>query len=780
MAKCFKPSFFHEFVDIASPWGILPCKYLLSVPGVENTTGVECSYNSVASEPAFARSSTQAESAGELAVGPSDQTEAAPAADAVMEASAVPGDERAHQLSYPVVLYLTGKGEMRWADRVADWDGSQKLDPVVFQRFIVIVPLISQDSALFENNNNVNPDALWLLVRVALNRLGPVADCQRLSILGYSLGADSALKLGVRYGSCISSLGLFCGLYDFLPSSPDVEAKANLNGVSIRFFHALGDHYVPVQHTRKAFAFMTACLDTTETQREVVVDEPEPPSWDPFAQVEMDVHDCNTGSCSMWLVRDYVYRQNDSWQGWRQPRRHVFWPMILCNESTFGVFKWLGSNRRSTRVVPNAIFDVVLKRDVLCLCSKLPPPTGKVPPVPPCPAATLGFSIGIPASKGKGGIVEEAGAPAGLVVGPGFHFDGPATPWRRWNRHQLAAGRQDQQLLSGDLILQVNETKLDMRVMASQLWDPTCPHLRLCVLRPAGLEVAFSVTAMPLGNTGSPLEHCESREAHKRPREDSQEQLWERQLRGHFATGPSDGGCSPRAARAAKRDMADKGDGVVAALDAPCAEHPSNEREKLLGSRKFCEAACIELLAREYHALQARLRSTPRIELEALMQEPERQWKRSWKADAWLGLLATAEALKESSGFLALLASSPHAVRELLASFLGGPVPILVPPANAPVLKLLARLARARASLSTEPVQDWICSDDVRRELLLAAGAPVEKKQGSSAETPCKSMTATGEGRHEQMAVEKEAATGEMNTVCQDAQVSDSQEPTPV
>merc|ERR1719191_1067677 len=73
---------------------------------------------------------------------------------------------------WPVLLFLTGHGEIGKEDKVRYWfESAEALSDFALDRMIVITPVVSWENALCEKHK-FNTEALWLLFCTALSRLG--------------------------------------------------------------------------------------------------------------------------------------------------------------------------------------------------------------------------------------------------------------------------------------------------------------------------------------------------------------------------------------------------------------------------------------------------------------------------------------------------------------------------------------------------------------------------------------------------------------------------------
>lgn len=622
-------------VTIATPWGAAACDYLLSVP----------------------------------------QT-----ADQEREEPGRP---------WPVLLFLTGKAEIRNAHMVKDLiDGDKAMDAAARAHSVVIVPLVKEDSALFQDRNRVNVEALWLLLRTALGRLRSLVDCQRVCVTGYSLGADAALQLALRYGSCLAAVALFCGTYDFLPDEEGVEAAEQLRHLAVRAFHAISDTYVPVARTEAAFAWMCSRWGREPSPPGTVsLQDPAPPKWDASARLQFDVTECGSSERSMWLLQDYVLVSEDSWNGWRQKRKHVFWPLIYLQEETFGLFRWLRGHRSRANLVLDLAFKASLRRSLPC-CD-----------VPSCPAAGLGFCTSI-ATAAVGDDAERQA----LLVGPGFHLDDAESPLQLWNNAQAAHGWHEFRVMAGDLILQVNGLE-DARAMEAELQDPTKLEVDILLLRPFGLEQGSGYTRAVAveeqrGTRAPGFQeiaggHCQQLPAQKRQK-----------TGGHSAGGF----VAAMHRRGAFQWILLEGEAVdldaAAAMGLPpqqaaalrlCADV---ERSSWLTSWQRCQRLCSGFLTAECRRLCATLEAKQDEHLgplvRCLLLEPRRQLDSGRTLSAWWGLCTAEQALAlagRSPIYVLLLVTS---LRQRLAAFLGGTIPIALLPRGSP--RALDALAAAAAA----------------------------------------------------------------------------------
>lgn len=571
---------------------------------------------------------------------------------------------------WPILLFLTGKAEIEGADKVKNWvRGGEGLDPFAFANFAVIVPLVRYESALFHDTNSVNVEALWLLFRAAVCRLGSLVDCQRIYITGYSMGADAAMRIAASHGPTIAAVAVFSGEYQFLCTE---QASSQVQHLPVRAFHALGDHYIPARHTKNMFSWLCDTLDasTARQERVVSVSDPSPPSWDDTAQAEFDVTEC--GPRSMWLFKDYICKSGE-WKGYRRPRKHVIWPSVYNNEGTFGLFRWLLEHRSPARIKLDEVFEVALRRLPCC-------------DIPSCPINQWGFSTGFVSS----GSVDT------LLVGPGFHFDRPASPLQVWNRRQSALGHDSQRVLAGDVILKVNGED-DASTMRAILQSSQSVELQM--LRPFGIEVACD----PLGEADSSCDTaglsdpCRKRKRSD-PRDDPNRFVDEQHRRGFFSW-------VLRQSQAVNLDVSD----VPETERLSLREAAHSLQRGWLSTWERYNQMCFGALSKLYETRSAALRADLPSSLQGLLAEPDRHFRAQQVSMAWWSLDVADIAFRQTHKLL--LSMLVRRIRDLLTSFLGSRIPLPIPPLGAQPLKKYALLWSAAEGTRKEP-------HDVRAELL--------------------------------------------------------------
>lgn len=245
--------------------------------------------------------------------------------------------------SLPAVLFLHGGVTYVYPESLW-WDFRElvKNNSVVRERFIVIAPIAAVGEPIavvsttrkkvdrFGNSvdyaDDFHEDLVWETFVQACKALDSCVDWSRLSVLGYSMGGQSAWNLMLRQGPKLAAAVPFAGCCQWVDFDWNTESSVlkNLEGLAIRSYNGEQD-----TGTYSWWDFVWLA------KRFGLASQP---------QEKMESHVDNvTVKSYEWSDSLQLFLVNGT------PSCHCCWDVVLHNEESFKLFTWLETRRRALR-----------------------------------------------------------------------------------------------------------------------------------------------------------------------------------------------------------------------------------------------------------------------------------------------------------------------------------------------------------------------------------------------------------------------------------------------
>lgn len=125
-------------------------------------------------------------------------------------------------------------------------------DRFLQEHFVMMIPVVLGCEPLMipERGQELNPEVLWQVVQHVVGRLWDKIDVARLCVMGFSSGADTTVRLALRYGSALAAIAPIAGLCDFVDELDSYDALQQMASLPVRVFHSENDDHVKADSCR--------------------------------------------------------------------------------------------------------------------------------------------------------------------------------------------------------------------------------------------------------------------------------------------------------------------------------------------------------------------------------------------------------------------------------------------------------------------------------------------------------------------------------------------------